>query len=159
MARFRFAAVVSPVSVIDSSKSEIFDILPDLGLTCILLKKILKIPLQSNRGELSSTASLQPVVRELGGGCRVISPPPASSARSTGEPRAARVRESISLGERCRQGNRFHLPCSSCSGSPSLCQPKPAAAAARWDLLPSAPSPVRPLCLTHPPGSRASPVS
>ena len=42
--KFAFAAIISPVSIVDMARSDDFGIWPDLDLICDILKKILKLP-------------------------------------------------------------------------------------------------------------------
>ena len=91
--KFGFAAIISHISVADKSKSDRFDIWPDLDLAYDLFKKFKKIS-ESTHWEISiatSPASLRLLVRELAGGGNNIYPPPPRAPRSAGDPSAARV--------------------------------------------------------------------
>ena len=88
LAKFELAAVVSPVSVADKSKSDDFDLWPDFDLTCDLLRIfeiVQKVIMESFRLPLAQH-SPRPPVRELGGGGegggQNLPPPSPSGARS-----------------------------------------------------------------------------
>ena len=48
LAKIGLAAVVCPVSIIDSAETDDFDLRPDIDLTCDHLEKKFKIPFKSS---------------------------------------------------------------------------------------------------------------